>query len=66
MGKGRLRYETGSKDSFDFPLSAVKKAGSADAGKGFYLEISGAKRYVFLTSAAEEDLKVISNAMPKQ
>jgi hypothetical protein len=66
VGRGRVRFETSAKDSFDYPLSSVKKAGSADAGKGFYLEIAGAKRYVFHTPAAEEDLKVISNVMPKQ
>jgi serine/threonine-protein kinase len=67
VGGGRVRYQTSSsKDSFDFPLTAVKKAGPADSGKGFYLEIAGAKRYVFLTPAAAEDLRLVLNVLPKQ
>jgi len=34
--------------------------------RGFYLEIGGAKRYVFHAPAAAEDLQVILNALPKQ
>jgi serine/threonine-protein kinase len=67
VGLGRIQYiaSTG-KDSFDYPISAVKKAGSADSGKGFYLEIAGAKRYVFHAPAAEEDLQIVQNALSKK
>ena len=67
VGSGRIQYIASSgKDSFDYPITAVKKAGSADSGKGFYLEITGAKRYVFHAPAAEQDLQVLQNALPKQ
>jgi tetratricopeptide (TPR) repeat protein len=67
VGSGRVQYQaSGGKDSFDYPLTAVKKAGPADSGKGFYLEITGAKRYVFHAPAAAEDLKILLNALPKQ
>jgi hypothetical protein len=66
VGQGRVQYQASSpKDSFDYPLTSVKKAGSADSGKGFYLEIAGAKRYVFHAPAAAEDLQIILNALPK-
>jgi tetratricopeptide (TPR) repeat protein len=66
VGSGRVQYiaSTG-KDSFDYPLTAVKKAGSAESGKGFYLEITGAKRYVFLAPTAAADLQIVQNALPK-
>jgi serine/threonine-protein kinase len=67
VGSGRVQYQaSGGKDSFDYPIAAVKKAGSADSGKGFYLEITGAKRYVFHSPAAAEDLRILQNALPKQ
>jgi hypothetical protein len=67
VGQGRVQYRASSaKDSFDYPLTSVKKAASADSGKGFYLEIAGAKRYVFHASAAAEDLQILLNALPKQ
>jgi len=67
VGSGRIQYQASSgKDSFDYPIAAVKKAGSADSGKGFYLEITGAKRYVFHAPAAAEDLQILQNALPKQ
>jgi len=67
VGEGRVQYRASSgNDSFDYPLTAVKKAGSAESGKGFYLEITGAKRYVFHAPAAAEDLQILQNALPKQ
>ena len=66
VGDGTVQYHTGAKDSFNYPLSLIKKAGSADSGKGFYLEIAGAKRYVFRAPAAAEDLRILLNALPKQ
>jgi hypothetical protein len=67
VGQGRVEYRASiAKDSFDYPLTSVKKAGSADSGKGFYLEIAGAKRYVFHAPAAAEDLQIILHALPKQ
>ena len=67
VGLGRIQFiASAGKDSFDYPITAVKKAGSADSGKGFYLEITGAKRYVFHAPAAAEDLQIVQNALPKQ
>jgi hypothetical protein len=67
VGQGKVQYQaSNAKDSFNYPLTSVKKAGAADSGKGFYLEIAGAKRYVFHAPAAAEDLQIILNAMPKQ
>jgi hypothetical protein len=67
VGGGRIQYRASNgSDSFDFPLTAVKKTGSADSGKGFYLEIAGAKRYTFHAAAAADDLRVIQTALPKQ
>jgi serine/threonine-protein kinase len=67
VGQGRVQYQASSgKDSFDYPLAAVKKAGAADSGQGFYLEISRTKRYVFHAPAATEDLQILLNALPKQ
>ncbi len=64
VGEGRIQYRASSgNDSFDFPLSSVKRAGDAESGKGFYLEIAGAKRYVFHTATAKEDLQVIEAAL---
>jgi serine/threonine-protein kinase len=65
VGQGRVQYQARSgNDSFDYPLTSIKKAGTADSGKGFYLEIAGAKRYVFHTPAAAEDLQVIQTIIP--
>lgn len=67
MGQGRVRYRASNdKDSFDYPLTSVKKADTAESGKGFYLEIVGIKRYVFHASAAAEDLQIILHTLPKQ
>jgi serine/threonine-protein kinase len=67
VGEGRLQYRASSgNDSFDFPLTAVKKAGEAESGKGFYLDIAGAKRYVFHDPAAKEDLQVIEAALARK
>jgi hypothetical protein len=67
VGEGRIQYRASSGgDSFDYPLTAVKKAGAADSGKGFYLEITGAKRFTFHAPAAAQDLQIILNAMSKQ
>jgi len=67
VGQGRVRYQASNgKDSFDYPLSSVKKAGAAEIGKGFYLDIAGAKRYFFNAPAAADDLQVIMRALPKQ
>jgi hypothetical protein len=67
IGQGRIQYvATSSKDSFDYPLASVKKAGAADSGQGFYLEISGAKRYTFHAPNAAQDLQILLNALPKQ
>jgi serine/threonine-protein kinase len=67
IGQGRIQYvATSSKDSFDYPLASVKKYGPADSGQGFYLEISGAKRYTFHAPNAAQDLQILLNALPKQ
>jgi serine/threonine-protein kinase len=67
VGQGRVQYRASNdKDSFDYPLTSVKKADTAESGKGFYLEIVGVKRYVFHASAAAEDLQIILHALPKQ
>jgi len=67
VGQGRIQFRPSSGgDAFDYPLTAVKKAGPADSGKGFYLEITGAKRYTFHAPAAAQDLQIILNAMSKQ
>jgi len=68
VGEGRIQFRASSgSDSFDFPLTAIKKVGSADSGKGFYVEISGAKRYTFHAPAAAQDLQIIQNAItPKK
>ena len=67
VGEGRIQFRPSSGgDAFDYPLTAVKKAGPADSGKGFYLEITGAKRYTFHAPAAAQDLQIILNAMSKQ
>jgi len=64
VGEGRVRYQANSgNDSFDYPLTSVKRAGAADSGKGFYLEIAGAKRFVFHTADAAEDLQIIQGAL---
>jgi serine/threonine-protein kinase len=67
VGEGRIQYRASSGgDSFDFPLTSVKKTGPADSGKGFFVEIAGAKRYTFHASAAAQDLQIIQNALPKK
>jgi len=75
VGQGRIQFKASSgNDSFDFPLGWIEKAGSADSGKGFYLDITGVtrrlrgsgKHYVFHTPAAAADLQIVLNAMPKQ
>jgi hypothetical protein len=76
VGQGRVQYKASSgNDSFDYPLGWIGKAGSADSGKGFYIDIKGVghrlsmgggKHYVFHAPAAAEDLQIVLNAMPKQ
>jgi serine/threonine-protein kinase len=67
VGQGRIQFRPSSGgDMFDYPLTAVKKAGPADSGKGFYLEITGHKRYTFHAPAAAQDLQIILNAMSKR
>jgi hypothetical protein len=67
VGEGRIQYRANSGgDSFDFPLASVKKTGPADSGKGFFVEIAGAKRYTFHAPAAAQDLQIIQNALPKK
>ena len=67
VGEGRIKYRASSGgDSFDYPIAAVKKAGAADSGKGFFLEITGAKRFTFHAPTAAQDLQVIQDALPKQ
>ena len=66
VGEGRIQYRASSgSDSFDHPLTAVKKTGSADSGKGFFVEITGAKRYTFHAADAATDLQIIQNALSK-
>jgi serine/threonine-protein kinase len=66
VGEGRIQYRASSGgDSFDFPLTSVKKTGPADSGKGFFVEIAGAKRYTFHAPAAAQDLQIIQNALRK-
>jgi hypothetical protein len=67
VGQGRIQYRASSGgDSFDVPLTSVKRTGPADSGKGFFVEIAGAKRYTFHASAAAQDLQIIQNALPKK
>lgn len=76
VGQGRIQYRSNTgDDSFDYPLAWVAKAGLADSGKAFYLEITGVKRHrgfgggkrqVFYTPAAAADLQIIQDALPKQ
>jgi hypothetical protein len=66
VGQGRVQYRANSGgDSFDWALTSIKKAEAVDSGKGFSLEIAGAKRYVFHAPAAAEDLQIILHAIPK-
>src|SRR5271157_5810530 len=66
VGEGKIQYRASSgSDSFDHPLSAVKKVGAADGGKGFFVEITGAKRYTFHAADAAADLQIIQNALSK-
>jgi hypothetical protein len=66
VGEGRIQYRASSgSDSFDHPLTAVKKTGAADSGKGFFVEITGAKRYTFHAANAATDLQIIQNALSK-
>jgi hypothetical protein len=66
VGQGKIQFQaSNSKDSFNYPVAQVKKVGLADSGKGFYLEITGSKRYVFHAPAAAQDLQIIQSALPK-
>jgi hypothetical protein len=66
VGQGRVQYRANSGgDSFDWALTSIKKAEAVDSGKGFSLEIAGAKRYVFHAPTAAEDLQIILHAIPK-
>jgi serine/threonine protein kinase len=76
VGQGRVQYKTSDgNDSFDYPLSWLEEAGSAEGGKGFFLDFAGAKHrfgfgggkhYVFLAPAADADLQIIQHTLPKQ
>jgi serine/threonine-protein kinase len=66
VGEGRIQFRASSGgDSFDHPLTAVKKTGAADFGKGFFVEITGAKRYTFHAADAATDLQIIQDALSK-
>jgi len=66
VGDGKIQFQAGGgNDSFNHPLTAVKKVGAADGGKGFFVEIAGAKRYTFHSSDAASNLQVIQNAVSK-
>jgi len=66
VGEGKIEFQASNRtDSFNYPLTAVKRLGAADSGKGFFVEIAGAKRYTFHASDAANDLQIIQNTMPK-
>jgi serine/threonine-protein kinase len=66
VGEGKIEFQASSgNDSFNQPLSAVKRTGTADGGKGFFVEIAGTKRYTFHAPDAATDLQVIENALSK-
>jgi hypothetical protein len=66
VGEGKIVFQASNRtDSFNYALTAVKRLGSADSGKGFFVEITGAKRYTFHAPDAATDLQIIQNAMPK-
>jgi serine/threonine protein kinase len=64
VGGGRIQYLTTNKsDAFDVPSSSVTATGSADFGKHFYIDIKGARRYVFRSGAPMDDLKRIQSVL---
>jgi len=66
VGDGKIQFQASSgNDSFNHPLTAVKKVGLADGAKGFFVEITGAKRYTFHAPDAATDLQIIQNALSK-
>jgi len=66
VGEGKIVFQASNRtDSFNYPLTAVKRLGAADSGRGFFVEITGAKRYTFHAPDAATDLQIIQNAMPK-
>ena len=66
VGDGKIQFQASSgNDSFNHSLSAVKKVGAADGGRGFFVEITGAKRYTFHAADAATDLQIIQNALSK-
>jgi serine/threonine-protein kinase len=66
VGEGKIVFQASNRtDSFNYSLTAVKRLGWADSGKGFFVEITGAKRYTFHAPDAATDLQIIQNAMPK-
>ena len=66
VGDGKIQFQASNgNDSFNHSLSAVKKVGAADGGKGFFVEITGAKRYTFHAADAATDLQIIQNALSK-
>jgi len=66
VGEGKIQFQASNRsDSFNYPLTSVKRLGAADSGKGFFIEITGAKRYTFHAPDAATDLQIIQNAMPK-
>jgi serine/threonine-protein kinase len=66
VGDGKIVFQASNRtDSFNYPLTAVKRLGAAESGKGFFIEITGAKRYTFHAADAATDLQIIQNAMPR-
>jgi len=64
VGADRIKYvASGGNDSFDHPLSSVKKVSSEESGKAFSVDIAGAKHFVFRAAEAAEDLKIIQTAL---
>ena len=67
VGGGRIKYQTSDKDdAFDSPLDSVKAAGPADSGKGLFVEITGGKRYSFVSQSPPEGTKIILDAIGKR
>ena len=66
IGGGKIQFHASNgSDSFDFALTSVKKVVPADSGKGFTLDIAGAKRYTFHSPDAALAVRVIMNALQK-
>jgi serine/threonine protein kinase len=64
VGRGRIQYLTTNKGhAFDAASSSVVATGSADFGKHFYIDIRGARRYVFGSEAPTDDLKRLQSVL---